>query len=181
MTADARSLEKNSGDGPSWLGGSLLNIGELSKGPIGELGHRITRTFVPSPFARVHADEEAAKSFSSSVGKQLGISAVGLLGDIISKAKDGVMGIFQNHARQGIFDTLRSEDDEISRANPELLADAYHTMVRFAPTLATDKNAVKTFLREAVLMGTGPNVMSIKQLADAENAVNPRPGKSGDK
>ena len=81
----------------------------------------------------------------------------------------------KSRAGLSIFNELRKEDEEIAGADPTLLTDAYHTMVRFAPTLATDKNAVKTFLREAVLMGTGPNVVTIKQLADAERAVNPPP------
>ena len=81
-----------------------------------------------------------------------------------------------NRARSSIFTTLKQEDDVLSQADDQKLLEAYHTMTRFAPTLSTDKNAVKTFLREMTLYGNGPNFLTIKQLADAERAVNESKG-----
>jgi hypothetical protein len=38
--------------------------------------------------------------------------------------------------------------------------------------LSTDKNAVLSFLRQAVMSGSGPDFMAIKLLSDAEKSVN---------
>lgn len=155
------------------VGGSLIALNELGGPTIQTLGKRIQKAFVPTMREREKLDEEAATAFAKSVGKNLGDKTVGLLSDVLSKAVQAPSMLMGNRARAGVFQTLQQEDDVISQADPQTLAEAYHTMVRFAPTLATDKNAVKTFLRESVLYGTGPNFMSIKQLADAEKAVTP--------
>lgn len=155
------------------IGGSLITLGSLTGPTIDVLGKRIQKRFIPGIREREKLDEESAKAFAISIGKEMGKKTVGLLADVLSKAVQAPAEMFSNRARAGVFQILQKEDDVISQADPQQLAEAYHTMVRFAPTLATDKNAVKTFLRESVLYGTGPNFMSIKQLADAEKAVNP--------
>jgi len=155
------------------VGGSLVTLGSLTGPTLDTLGKRIHKAVVPGIRERELLDEEAAKAFANSVGKEMGKKTVGLLGDILSKAVQAPAEMLGSRARAGVFQMLQKEDEVISQADPQQLAEAYHTMVRFAPTLATDKNAVKTFLRESTLYGTGPNFMSIKQLADAEKAVNP--------
>ena len=181
--AKRAALQTNKTAAPSWLGtptvlgGSLFGAGSLAGPSLDEAGGRLRRVLFPSAVGRANVQEEAAKSFASSMGKQTGIAAVNLFSDLLSKAQEGISGFMKSRAGLSIFNELRKEDEEIAGADQSLLTDAYHTMVRFAPTLATDKNAVKTFLREAVLMGTGPNVVTIKQLADAERAVNPPPTK----
>lgn len=154
------------------LGGSLFGLGALGGPTIEALGKRIQKGVIPTLREREKLDEEAAVSFAKSVGKELGSKTVTLLSDVLSKATQAPAALWGNRARAGVFKALQAEDDVISQADPQQLAEAYHTMVRFAPTLATDKNAVKTFLRESVLYGTGPNFVSIKQLADAEKSVN---------
>jgi hypothetical protein len=52
-----------------------------------------------------------------------------------------------------------------------LLRDSYGTMERFAPTLSLDINAVRSFLREAVLGGSGVNYATIKNLVDTEKSI----------
>lgn len=162
------------------IGGGLLGLGAISEPALQRIGF-MGRAQLPGMEGwqglpeRVRMDEVAAENFAKSVGSELGKSTVGLAGDILSRTFDTATGlpgqIMQQQQRQSIFDSLRAEDDVIAKADPQQLNDAYHTMVRFAPTLATDKNAVKTFLRESTLYGTGPNFMSIKQLADAEESV----------
>lgn len=154
------------------IGGSLVELGRLAGPTIESLGKRIQKSVIPDIRERELLDEEAATSFAKTVGSELGSKAVSLLSDVVSKAVQAPALLLGNRARAGVFKTLQKEDDVISQADPQQLAEAYHTMVRFAPTLATDKNAVKTFLRESVLYGTGPNFVSIKQLADAEKSVN---------
>ena len=132
-------------------------------------GEKVKDTIVPSN-RRDSMMDEGASSFAKAVGSEVGQSTVGLFGDLLSKAMSGLSGIPRNMARENMFEQLQQEDDVLSQADPQSLQEAYHTMVRFAPTLATDKNAVRSFLRESVLYGAGPNVITIKQLADAERA-----------
>jgi hypothetical protein len=158
------------------IGGPLIGLGLLAEPSLKQMGKRIQKSLFPRTLGeRAEMDEQFAGSYAKETGKQLAIKSVGLLGDIVSKAIEGPMSLAQNKTRKSIFNALQKEDDVLSQASPIQLADAYHTMARFAPTLATDKNAVKTFLRESVLYGTGPNVPAIKQLAEAEHAINPPP------
>jgi len=158
------------------IGGSLLGAGAVTAPALERSGFKVRELFYPDVKGlpeRVRMDELAAESFANSVGKELGKSTVGLVGDVLSKGISLPGDWLQTEKRESVFDSLRQTDDIIAKADPQQLNEAYRTMVRFAPTLATDTNAVKTFLRESVLYGTGPNFMAIKQLADAEKAVNP--------
>lgn len=107
----------------------------------------------------------------SSFGKGLGDLGVQLLQDIASKAVAAAGNAGQNAARQAILSQLKHEDSILSQADDRVLMEAYHTMTRFAPTLSTDKNAVRSFLRQAVMSGTGADYSTIKHLADSERAV----------
>lgn len=158
----------------SLIGGPLLGLDQLTAPVLGQMGQAL-RNRIFSPFDRANMVEEGASSFAKSVGSALGTSVVGLLGDLLSKTVHAPSQMMQNRAQQSVFETLRKKDEVLSQADPQQLLESYHTMARFAPTLATDMNAVKTFLRESVLYGSGPNVISIKQLVDAEHAINPPP------
>lgn len=169
----AKAIEPLIGPKGLLIGGSLIGLGALGEPALKVWGEKIRQTIAPQQLhERANMDVDLANSFAKQVGKELGTKTVSLLGDFLSKTVAAPSAMFQNRERMSVFEALRNEDEVISQADPQQLAEAYHTMVRFAPTLATDKNAVKTFLRESVLYGTGPNFMSIKQLADAENAVN---------
>lgn len=113
------------------------------------------------------AGSAALKAFGSEVGK----SSVGLLRDIAMKAMDAVGQRGDNAAREAILGELKKTDSVLSQADDALLMESYHTMCRFAPTLSTDKNAVRSFLRQAVMSGAGPDFMTIKHLADSERAI----------
>ena len=73
--------------------------------------------------------------------------------------------------RLTVLKQLKAEDPVLSQADDKTITDAYQTMVRFAPVLSTDKNAVRSFLRQAVMSGAGPDYASIKLLADSERSV----------
>ena len=154
--------------------GGLAGLGILAGPTLDALGEKVKDAVIPSNMQDQMLDE-GASSFAKAVGAQTGQSTVGLLGDIMSKAVSGISGIPRAMARDNMFEQLQQEDDVLAQSDPQTLQEAYHTMVRFAPTLATDKNAVRSFLRESVLYGTGPNFTTIKQLADAEGAVNRPP------
>lgn len=63
------------------------------------------------------------------------------------------------------------QDSVIAQADPTLMQSSFETMKRFAPHLAVDPNAVKSFLRESATWGTGPSYATLKNLADAERAI----------
>jgi hypothetical protein len=107
----------------------------------------------------------------AAFGKELGSMGAGLLRDMASKAQAAVGSVGENAARKAIVDQLKKEDPVLAQAQDKTLMEAYHTMVRFAPQLSTDKNAVRSFLRQAVMSGAGPDYMAIKLLADAERSV----------
>lgn len=106
-----------------------------------------------------------------AAGSELGKSSVGLLRDIANKAMSAIGHAGDAGARTAILGDLKRTDPILSNADDGTLMEAYHTMTRFAPTLSTDKNAVRSFLRQAVMSGAGPDFMSIKLIADAERAV----------
>lgn len=62
---------------------------------------------------------------------------------------------------------------EFSSTDKDDLTSAYETMARFAPNLAADENAARSFIREHVFRGTlnAPHYSAIKTLVDTERAV----------
>jgi hypothetical protein len=108
---------------------------------------------------------------AAGFGKEMGISGANLLRDIAAKAREAVGRPGDDATRKAIIGELKKNDTVLANADDKTLLEAYHTMSRFAPVLSTDKNAVRSFLRQAVMSGAGPDYMSIKLLADSERAV----------
>jgi hypothetical protein len=134
--------------------GYLINR-ELHDGPLGLL-------------TRVKADEEMAKKLVGSFADK----TTDMISDAMSSAASSYKEKFVNSPmRHAILGQLKREDDIIAMADPTSTLEAYHTMKKVAPTLSTDKNAVKSFLREAVQHQGGVDYMTLKGLADAEAAV----------
>ena len=107
----------------------------------------------------------------TAIAGALGAVGASLLKDMYSKAKSSLGSVGNNTARKAIIDQLKKEDPVLNNSSDATLMEAYHTMVRFAPTLSTDKNAVRSFLRQSVMSGAGPDFTTIKLLADSERAV----------
>ncbi len=63
------------------------------------------------------------------------------------------------------------QDEIVGQADPHMIQSSFSTMKRFAPNLASDPNAVRSFLREAATFGTPPSYATMKNLADAEKSV----------
>lgn len=83
---------------------------------------------------------------------------------------------------QSKYDTVLAhvmKDEVIGKADKALMRSAYETMKRFAPNLAADENAVRSFLREHAIYGTGPSYAALKNLADAEASVARAGGMAG--
>lgn len=66
-------------------------------------------------------------------------------------------------------DALRNDPTTLPK-----LREAFTTLTRFAPSLSMDINAVRSYLREAVISGGGINFATIKQLADTEKVIQDR-------
>lgn len=75
--------------------------------------------------------------------------------------------------------TAIKKDPVIAKADHALIHSSYETMKRFAPHLAADENAARSFLRENAIYGTGPSYASLKNLADAEQSVGKASGLGG--
>lgn len=137
----------------------------------------------------------AAKAMKAVGGKAVDSIAGGVGGGIGKGVADALFGglgsgfkalqslLSSDPKRKKILESVLRSDPVVSDAikrNPkaqEGLLEAYGTLVRFAPNLSMDVNAVRSFLREAVLSGGGVNYATIKNLAETEKAVNERGGR----
>ena len=153
----------------SALGGGGLSDGKQQSNT---LSYRINRG-LNSLLDRVQADEVATKAFATQLGKDTSSELFGLARDFVSKGYETLKDkLMTSPVRHAIFEALKAEDPVLGEADNKTLLEAYHTMARVAPTLATDKNAVKSFLTHAVVSGGGLDFNTIKGIADAEVAVN---------
>jgi len=66
---------------------------------------------------------------------------------------------------------MAMQDEIVSQAPQEIIHSSFDTMRQFAPNVAADPNAVRSFLRESATYGQGPSYATLKNLADAESAV----------
>ena len=166
QTGAGKGLEKGVGDV------AALPLSGLAHGLGGVMDEGLKRLFFGREFGeRKDPLHMAGSAAVQTFGKGVGEMGVDLLKDLASKAVAAVGNVGQDAARQAILQQLKGSDPVLAEADDKVLMDAYHTMVRFAPVLSTDANAVRSFLRTAVTSGAGPDFASIKQLADAERAV----------
>ena len=162
---------------PLAIGGSMLWHG-LGGGGITEgkrqaetMSYRINRN-LNSLTDRIRADEIIGESFGKTVGSESAKQLIGLTTDMVGKAYDNLKDtMVTSPVRSAIFNALKKEDPILNEADNKTLLEAYHTMSKVAPTLATDKNAVRSFLTQAVVSGGGLDYNTIKGIADAESSV----------
>jgi hypothetical protein len=168
------------GLGEAAMGGVHSGVGQmaglplqgLAKGLGGVMNTGLERLFFGREFGDKHdAKHMLGQSAIGAFGKEMGATGAGLLRDIGNKAMAAVGAMGDQSAREAILKQLKREDPILGDAPDKVLMEAYHTMQRFAPTLSTDKNAVRSFLRQAVMNGVGPDYASIKLLADTERAI----------
>jgi len=139
-----------------------------------------TTSAAPKNFMHVLGDkapEALAQGLLGGIGSGIvdyAFSGVKALG------KMGLNALFTNPQRQKVFEEALRTDAVLQDAvqhNPDVikaLGEAFATLVRFAPSLALDINAVRSYLREAVISGGGINYATIKQLADTEKVIGDR-------
>lgn len=121
--------------------------------------------------------ESLGQTIGTGLGKGLGEQfGKGLIDRMFSSAGSAMDKILSTPARKDLIKRLFDSDPIISDAlkrNPQMqkqLLEAYSTMIKFAPSLTTDINAVRSFLREVVLGGGNVNYAVIKNLIDTEKA-----------
>lgn len=158
-------------------GGMALSATGVSGGLEGRqagdtMGYRINRS-LNSLYDRIQADEAFGMNFAKTLGGDSAKSLMGLATDMASKGYQTLKDKFDlSPTRKAIFGALKKEDPTLATADNKTLLEAYHTMSKVAPTLSTDKNAVRSFLTEAATSGMGGlNFQTIKGIADAELAV----------
>ncbi len=168
------------GHGADEAGGLKGSFSELGAAPLagiaggisGGLSKLIERGFLGREFGeKKDPYHMGAGAAVTAFGKEMGTSGANLLRDIANKATEAIGHAGDASAREAIIGDLKRTDSVLANADDATLMEAYHTMTRFAPVLSTDKNAVRSFLRQAVMSGSGPDFMSIKLIADAEHAV----------
>ena len=168
---------------PLGIGGSLLFHGLGGKG-VSEgklqgdtLSYRVNKE-LNTLTDRIRADEITADSFFKNMGKSTADKLIGLTTDMAAKSYETLKDrMVTSPVRHAIFEALKEEDPILAGADNKTLLEAYHTMARVAPTLATDKNAVRSFLTQAAVSGGGLDFTTIKGIADAEASVGKARGK----
>jgi hypothetical protein len=173
---------------PSWLSalkpnkghataaGRALGVGDIIGAPAGGVASGISKAVERKLFGQDFGTRRdplgvAGTKMLESAGSELGKSGVGLLRDIANKAVEAAGKAGDNAARTAIIGDLKKNDSVLANADNKTLMEAYHTMTRFAPVLSTDKNAVRSFLRQAVMSGSGPDFNTIALLGRAEDSV----------
>lgn len=114
---------------------------------------------------------ELAGGFGKAIGAQTVGGIASLLGSVADHLRDKIV---LAPKREAIFTHLLQNDPVIAQyeaAQPGSAERAFMSMSRFAPELSTDPNVVTSFLREAAQTGGTLNHVMIKQLAEAEAAI----------
>lgn len=167
-TDPAKAILAGAGAGLGTLG--LATAYELSDRPADTSSYLIGKKIFGLP-SRVRADEVMAEEFFKTLGKETARRAVDVGASAIQQGAVGAQRAINSIRRAKVVNSLVNDDDIISRADPEVVSDAMNTFSRFAPTLSTDPNAVRSYLREAVTYGTGPDFATISNIANTESNV----------
>tara|TARA_Y100000034_G_scaffold125906_1_gene176327 strand:+ start:2416 stop:3087 length:672 start_codon:yes stop_codon:yes gene_type:complete len=143
----------------------------VGKAPADTWSYRLNRRLhdgVDGLLLRVKADEEVAKKLVGGAADK----AMDIVENLFTAgAKSYQENLVNSPMRHAILNQLKKEDDIIAGAPTKQVMEAYHTMSKIAPTLSTDKNAVKSFLREAAQHEGGVDYMTLKGLGEAEAVI----------
>jgi len=136
-------------------------------------------------FIKVSGAEDRAKAFGGMVFEGLGSGTGKGLSDLLFSGGASIAKALHNGTVAGpqrertFYEAIKTDNvlRDALRSNPAVLAqlkEAFATLSRFAPSLAVDVNAVRSYLREAIVSGGGINFATIKQLADTEKVIQDR-------
>ena len=115
-------------------------------------------------------------------GKGIGdAGAAGITSLVRSGARKVKDKLILEPQRKKILQQLTTEDPVIStyeEGQPGATEQAFSSMRRVAPEMSVDPNVVKSYLREAAQTGGTVNHLTLKQLAEAETAINRAAGRA---
>lgn len=128
-----------------------------------------------------HLHDSFAGGVGQGIGGGIANAILGVLGGGFHSLHDALI---VDPKRKALFESVVRSDPVIHDAITRMpdadktLAEAFQTMVRFAPSLSLDVNAVRSFLREAVIGGAaGVNYATIKTLIETEKGLHSSGGK----
>ena len=134
------------------------------------VAEREARSIDPSAQVRevgFEGAESASREFGKTVGHAGGVLFVNKTKELYDKKSKVERAV----ARKRILAKLMKDDPIISGAEKQKVIEAYSTMVKTAPILSTDINAVRSFLRDAVQFEGGISFSTIADLARAEKSL----------
>jgi len=156
---------------PSLVGLGVLAALPVVAGPsLSGLGDSIKRTIFPLD-ARINAEEEIAK-------KQLGIATSHqmdtMLGQYVSANKSHRdVPVMENNLNYYIEnDPIINDYAHQSPSSVDQLRETLHTVYKFAPDIATNRQAAHSILRESAMSPDGGlNYNTVKLIADAQKSI----------
>lgn len=126
-----------------------------------------------SIYQRADMDTVAARAFAETMGEEAAKGLSGLMGGALDQGKQ----VVQQRRNMDNVHSMITNDPILSKATPEekqLLQGAYQTASQVGPNAMAHPYAARNFLREVMVTGNGPDVATLKNLADTERALNNR-------
>lgn len=155
------------------LGAGVAGLGlasDLLEPTVDTLAYRLQKATQPW-HERIKLPDILAESAAKGSGGGGAEALLGLAADIFQRGSGAAGGMVSSFQRQGILKGLLKDDPVLANAAPSELMKHYDTMAKFAPSLAMDENAARSFLRESVMSQMGPDYGTIAGLARAEQNV----------
>lgn len=128
---------------------------------------------VANVYAPVYPSMQNA--LSTSISQQLASKFVGEPIDEVHKVLK--KKLYDEPKQQAAYDHAVASDEllqEAHRTNPKALQETFSTLKTFAPSMAKNPQAAKSFLRQATMsgmQGSGPDFATIRLLAETEKFI----------
>lgn len=90
--------------------------------------------------------------------------------------------LYTEPKQRRVFDEVMAGDPDLSRTHaerPEVIRDAYDTLKFVGPSLATNRSAVRNFLRNAMMVDGNIDYSTLKTLAETEKTIRQARGEIG--
>ena len=171
LIESAKKVLNYGGVGPSMLGlGTLFALPMVAAPSANEFGELVKRTIFPVD-QRIKADEEVAKKQLSMATTHDMEKALGRKSALGRQMED--MPVLESH-----INYLSSNDpviNDFSLQDPnkvDELRETLNTVYRFAPDIATNRQAAQSILRESATSPDGGlNYNTVKLIADAQKSI----------
>ncbi len=112
-----------------------------------------------------------AHALATSLSNSLVTQPLDALGSMLKKK------FYDGPKHRATYDAVVKDDPELSKADPKMLNDVFSTMRKFGPSLAHDRNATRSFLRQGMMANGNLDYATIRMLAETEKFI--QQGKGG--